>query len=70
MSAPMKKAHASGKVGSASGSQGLVRREISKAYGSGEVSHADLYRAIEAGWRHFWGKRGGAPVQIGGWVKY
>lgn len=25
-------------------------------------SKADLYKAVDNGWRHFWAKRGGVPV--------
>ena len=55
---------------SAAGVMSLERRGRIKLRDT-SVSLANLYADIERGWRHFWGKRGGAPTQtVGGWLKY
>lgn len=60
----MKRASSSKKSGSAAGARGVEKRGRRRGQG-GDVSHAALFAAIEAGWQFFWRKRGGAPVQIG-----
>lgn len=52
------------KSGTAAGAMGHEKRVRRRDQG-GEVSHAELFFAIEAGWNYFWRKRGGAPVRIG-----
>lgn len=59
------------KTGSAAGAAGFRRTQRRRRPAWAEVLGEQLVRQVDAGYRHFWSKRGGVPqVESVSWQKY